>query len=283
MTKTSKIEAITRFNANDRALQPVKLAEGEAVCFSSRSPTKDSANEDALAIIPVDGQATILAVADGLGGMPAGEQASQILMESLIEALENDRHNIRDAILRGIDNANRQILRTESGAGTTLSIAEISGNKMRAYQAGDSLVLLAGAKGQVKYQALSQSPIGYALICGALDEEQAMLHPARNLISNYVGCNDMHITIGPFIELAPSDTLILCSDAVSDNLYEEEICQLIHAGPLRASVSKLLKQCQHNMLSPRPDRLCHPDDLTLISFRARSAGIVAKDGPEEDG
>ena len=269
MIKTDKIETITRFNANDRALQPVALRHGEAVCFSSRSPAKDSANEDALAIIPVDEQSTILAVADGLGGMPAGEQASQILMESLIAALANGKDNIREAILQGIDNANRQILSTQNGAGTTLSIAEISGNKMRAYQAGDSLILLATEQGKIKYQTLSQSPIGYALICGALEEEQAMLHPARNLISNYVGCNDMHITIGPVIDLAPSDTLILCSDAVSDNLYEEEICNLIHIGPLHSGIGNLIKQCRHNMHSPRPDRLCHPDDLTVISFRAK--------------
>ncbi len=268
MTKTNKIETITRFNATDRQLQPVGLGHGEAVCFSSRSPAKDSANEDALAIIPVDEQVTILVVADGLGGMPAGEQASQMLVENLITALANGKDNIRDAILRGIDDANRQILNMQSGAGTTVSIAEINGAKMRSYQAGDSLILLATGEGGMKYQTLSQSPIGYALSCGALEEEQAMLHPARNLISNYVGCDDMHITIGPFIELAPSDTLILCSDAVSDNLYEEEICNLIHERPLLDGISDLIRQCQNNMHIPKSDRLCHPDDLTLISFRS---------------
>ena len=57
-------------------------------------------------------------MADGLGGMPAGEQASQMLVENLITALANGKDNIRDAILRGIDDANRQILNMQSGAGT---------------------------------------------------------------------------------------------------------------------------------------------------------------------
>ena len=270
MNKTIKKEIITRFNATDDEIQSVELAHGEAICFSNRSPAKNTPNEDALAIIPVDEESTVLVVADGLGGMPAGEQASQLVIESLITALDNNKGKIRDAILESIDTANSQILEMKTGAGTTVSIAEISGNKLRTYHAGDSLILLTTSHGNVKYQTLSHSPIGYALICGAIGQEQAMLHPERNLISNYVGCNDMHITIGPVIELAQQDTLILSSDAISDNLYEEEVCDLIRKGPMSEGISELIKQCQYNMKSPKSDRRCHPDDLTLISFRQNS-------------
>lgn len=267
MTESNEMNIITRFNATDEEAIAETLAHGEVACFSNRSPSKDTPNEDALGVIPVDKETTVLVVADGLGGMPAGEQASQTVVECLIESLEDNSISVREAILNGIDNANQAIMDLKTGAGTTVSIAELSGNKLRTYHAGDSLILLTTSHGNIKHQSLSHSPIGYALICGAINAENAMRHPERNLISNYVGCADMHINIGPVIELAPQDTLILSSDGLPDNLYEYEICEYIRKGPMLDGVNELILECQKNMLEPLPDRRCHPDDLTLICFR----------------
>ena len=267
MTKSSELEIITRFNAADKEASSIILAHGEVACFSNRSPTKDTPNEDALGVIPVDEETTVLVVADGLGGMPAGEHASQTVVECLIESLKDTSSSIREAILNGIDNANQEIMDLKTGSGTTVSIAELTGNKLRTYHAGDSLILLTTSHGNIKHQSLSHSPIGYAVICGALNAENAMRHPERNLISNYVGCADMHINVGPIVELAPQDTLILSSDALSDNLYEDEICEYIRKGPMLEGVNEMIIQCKENMLHPLSDRRCHPDDFTLISFR----------------
>ncbi len=260
---------LTRFDAKDSEPLSVSINHGEVVCYSDRSPVKETPNEDALAVIPVGDKTTVLVVADGLGGMPAGEQASQIVVECLIDSLNDVVIQTREAILNGIDAANKQILDLKTGSGTTVSIAEINNTSLRTYHAGDSLILLTTNHGNVKYQTVSHSPIGYALVCGAIDKERAMRHPERNLISNYVGCNDMHINIGPFIELTSFDTLILTSDALSDNLYEDEICEIIRKGTLQEGVDKLIEECKHNMHEPLPDRLCHPDDLTLICFRLK--------------
>lgn len=261
------MEMITRYNVMDEEAMSTTLEHGEVVYYSRRSPSKDTPNEDALGIIPIDEHITVLIVADGLGGMPAGEQASKTAVECLIHSLQNRDINVREAILDGIEHANQEIMDLKTGAGTTVSIVELNDNKMRTYHAGDSLILLTTSHGNIKHQSLSHSPIGYAVICGAINAEKAMCHPERNLISNYVGCTDMHINIGPVIELAPQDTLILSSDGLSDNLYEDEICEYIRKGPLLEGVNEMISQCQKNMLQPLHDRRCHPDDLTLISFR----------------
>ncbi len=267
MNQSNDMKPLVRFDALDEEASSVMLTHGEVAYFSDRSPAKDSPNEDALGVIPVNEETTILVVADGLGGMPAGEQASQTVVECLIESLKNTDISIREAILNGIDDANQTILDLKTGSGTTVSIAELTGNKLRTYHAGDSLIILTTSHGNIKYQSLSHSPIGYALICGAINAENAMLHPERNLISNYVGCADMHINIGPIIELAPLDTLLLSSDGLSDNLYEDEICEYIRKGPMLEGINELIFNCQENMLEPLADRRCHPDDLTIISFR----------------
>ncbi len=262
-------EIITRFNARDEEAQSISINHGEAIYFSDRSPKKDTPNEDALAIIPIDNETTVLIVADGLGGLAEGELASKLVVESLINSLNDKSIRIREAILNGIDEANKQLLDLKTNSGTTVSIAEITGNKLRTYHAGDSLILLSTGHGKTKYQALSHAPISYALACGAIDAEKAMSHPERNLISNYVGSKDMHINIGPLIEISTFDTLILSSDAVSDNLYDHEICQLIREDSLLDGINQLINDCKLNMLEPLPDRRCHPDDLTLISFRLK--------------
>jgi PPM family protein phosphatase len=262
-------EIITRFNARDNEAHEANICHGKAVYFSDRSPTKDTANEDSLGIIPIDDETTVLVVADGLGGMAAGEQASKLLIESLINSLEDKSISVREAILNGIDTANKEIVDSKKGSGTTASIAEIKGNKLRTYHAGDSLILLSTGHGKVKYQALSHSPISYALACGAIDPERAMSHPERNLISNFIGSNDMQINIGPIIDFSTFDTLILSSDAVSDNLYDDEICELIRKDSMIDGINELIRECKQNMHEPLPDRRCHPDDLTLISFRLK--------------
>ena len=50
----------------------VELERGEAVVFSRPAPDKTSGNEDAAAVFELQGGAVVLAVADGLGGGPAG-------------------------------------------------------------------------------------------------------------------------------------------------------------------------------------------------------------------
>ena len=271
MAKTNN-KIITRVNADDEEAEIISLEHGELICFSDRSPIKETPNEDSLAIIPVDDETTVLVVADGMGGMPAGEQASMIVINAIIDALDKvtTEQQIRDAVLNGIEEANKNIIDLKTGSGSTVSIAEIYKNQLRTYYAGDSLILLTSSHGNIKYQSMSHSPIGYALECGVINKEHAMLHQERNLISNYVGTPDMHIQIGPMIELAAQDTLILASDALSDNLYDDEICEFIRKGPLHEGVNEMIAECQHNMHEPMPDRLCHPDDLTFICFRQNS-------------
>ncbi len=269
-------EPKTCFNTNDESLRFAEVATGDLIYFSKRSSIKEKINEDALGIISldksVDGQlvrddTTVLVVADGMGGLPGGEKASRAVVECLIEALSDSTLKPRDAILNGIEEANRKIQHLEMGAGTTVSVAEINRHQLRTYHVGDSLILLATAQGKIKYQTQAHSPVSYAQMCGALTEEMAMCHPERNLISNYVGYAGMHIDIGPTIKLAHGDTLMLSSDAIADTLYEQEICDFICKESMPQGIDELIQQAEKNMLKSAADRSCHPDDLTLISFR----------------
>ena len=253
----------------DDQASPIEVPHGDLVYFSNRSPLKHTPNEDALGIIPVADDTTVMVVADGMGGMPDGEQAARIIIETLTETLSQkpDNQLLRDAIISGIDESSQKIKGLRNGAGATVSIVEINGNKLRSYHAGDSLILLTTSHGNIKYLSMAHSPIGYALECGAIEQVPAMNHEERNLISNYVGMQEMFIHIGPVIEMAPQDTVIVSSDALSDNLYEQEISEFIRKGELLDSANEMIEVCNENMLNVMPDRRCHPDDFSFICFR----------------
>lgn len=246
------------------------FAGGAVAVYSARSPDKQSLNEDAAVLIPFSGQAGVLAVADGLGGERAGEQASRTALAELIASIaaaNPDEPSLRTAILNGFENANRAVSALGVGAGTTLVVAEILGRTVRSYHVGDSMVLVVGQRGKLKLQTISHSPVGYAVESGLLNEAEAMHHEDRHVVSNMLGSPAMRIDLGPTIELAPRDTLLLASDGLFDNLHTEEIVARIRKGPLDQIARLLAEDCQRRMCGHEAGQPCKPDDLTFLAFR----------------
>lgn len=243
---------------------------GEVVVFSSKSPVRESANEDSAAVIPYDADSGILVVADGLGGHPDGEAASRVAVKTMARVLErgaSEKNEIRTAILDGMEAANRAVSALGSGAGTTLSIAEFRRNEIRPYHVGDSLILIVGQRGRLKLQTISHSPTGYAVEAGVLNEAEALVHEDRHVVSNMVGSDEMRIEVGMPVELAAHDTLIVASDGLADNMRTQEIVELIRKGPLVKAGNKVAKLARERMEKPEGATPSKPDDLTFLLFR----------------
>ena len=81
------MEATLFFQAEMAEGETHPIAGGKAAVFSSRPPGKQTPNEDAAALIPVNGRTGVLVVADGMGGMPVGEQASCLAIGELLGAI----------------------------------------------------------------------------------------------------------------------------------------------------------------------------------------------------
>ena len=253
-----------------RQAEQYPFVQGQAVIFTTRSPIKETANEDVVALIPIGDKGGVLVVADGLGGLPAGEMAARLavttLEESLLGAAE-DGISLREAILNGLERANSKIIAMGTGCATTLAVVELHERMMRSYHVGDSLIMLVGQRGKLKFQSVSHSPVGYAVEAGLLDENEAVHHEERNVVSNVIGMPDMRIDIGPAIELAPKDTLLLASDGLPDNLYVDEIIERVKAGPLHRAGNNLVQDCRERMQRPLQGQPSHPDDLSVIMYR----------------
>lgn len=248
----------------------IDFAGGAAALFSMRCPGKETPNEDAVALISTGRTSGVLAVADGLGGTPAGKQASSVAIQRLSRAVTKavrDGGDVRAGILDGFETANKDVLALALGAGTTLTAVEFDGRRVRHYHVGDSMVLLIGQRGKIKMQSIPHSPVGYAVESGLLDETDAMHHEDRHVISNVIGSADMHIEIGSAVRIAPRDTLVLASDGLSDNLHLPEIVDCVRKGPLRLAARKLASEARARMAQKSGDAPSKPDDLTFVIFR----------------
>lgn len=249
------------------------FCSSDVVLFSSRSPDKISVNEDSAGLMAIDDEHGILIVADGAGGQRSGAKASQIAIKCLAEALhknEIDDSGLRNVILSGIENANQEILAMGTGAATTLVVVELNGCRVRSYHVGDSMALVVGQRGKLHMQTVAHSPVGYGVEAGLLDENEAMLHEERHIVSNMLGMNQMRIEMGPEFELAERDTLIIASDGLFDNLPVEEIVQQVRCGDLLKTAAKLVADTQHCMQQTDESRPGKPDDLTFIMLRRQS-------------
>jgi len=268
---TASVKTLQAYSQADFE-QPLSapFLDGVATFFTARAPDKTTPNEDCLALLPFDADSGVLIVADGLGGLPAGSTASQLAIDTMAQVLQEAASTgtpLRDAILNGIEQANQAILAQASGMATTLAVVEIQGQTVRHYHVGDAMIMVTGQRGKVKAYTVSHSPVGYAVEAGMLDEDEAVHHEERHIVSNVVGATDMHMSIGTTLHLATRDTLLLASDGLFDNLYREEIVELIRKGPLSRAATQLVTQCHERMQHPQAGLPSHADDLSFILFR----------------
>ena len=200
--------------------------------FSKKSPFKDTCNEDAVGVFGLK-NGFVLAVADGAGGHPKGEEAAELILRNIKHAIsgaKETKNGLRSELIDAIEKTNKELIANGNGARTTVSVCEIYGNIARGYQVGDSTLVICGQKGKLKHRSTSHSPVGYGIEAGLIDEKEALDHPDLHYISNLVGESAMKIEIGPEIELSQNDTVFLASDGIFDNFPPDEIIELVRKG-----------------------------------------------------
>ena len=241
----------------------------EACSFSRRSPFKETYNEDAVGIIHVDDETAVFAIADGCGGMRGGEQASEIALQVLFDSIERNEsgpERMRVAILDGIERANIAIQDLKIGAACTIAVVEYHRGTIRPYHVGDSMILVTGNRGRIRYQSVCHSPVGFAVESGMLAADDAMHHEDRHIVSNVVGDSRMRIEIGPAVKLSRRDTVVIASDGLFDNLAIEEVVNGIRKGKIADAIA-LVTDLAHQRMLGIEGQPCKPDDLSVIGIR----------------
>ncbi len=251
----------------------IGLDPAVAVVFSAACPGGTGPNEDSAAVVPASAGRLLLAVADGAGGPPSGEEASRIAVEQVANTVKraSEDEALRVAILDGIEHANEEIRALKVGAATTLAALEVDDGSVRPYHVGDSTILVVGQRGKRKLTTVSHSPVGYGVEAGLIDESEALHHDELNVVSNFVGAEDMRVEVGAVLALDERDTVVLGTDGLFDNVHVDEIVALVQSGPLDEAAAKLAETCLSRMLEPEEGKPSKVDDVTFILYRGWSS------------
>ncbi|MEM9171428.1 MAG: protein phosphatase 2C domain-containing protein, partial [Pseudomonadota bacterium] len=175
--------------------------------------------------------------------------------------------SLRDAMISAIEHANASVMVETRGAATTLTAMTIENRDVRVFHVGDSVALITGQRTAVKLQTVAHSPVGFAIAAGFLTEEQAIYHPERHIVSNFIGTPEMVIEVGAPLRLAKRDTVLIASDGLTDNLHMSEILAMMRRGSLDASLDDIVTLAQARMQRISQHAPGKADDLSVIMFR----------------
>ncbi len=264
---------------------PLSVAFGSATDLGKRRDNNEDSSRCGLLAIGTSRESTLLVVSDGVGGSKAGEVASKLAVDCihslLAERLEAaappiDRRGWLDGAIRETDHRIRVAAEQPglAGMGATLSVLWLAGREAWWGQAGDSRIYL-WRRGELRQLSHDQSPVGRLRANGQLNEEQARAHPYRHLIDQCLGGAGAAIEpeTGKF-PLEPGDIFLLCSDGLSDGLWDRDLAEglkLAAAGQSPAEVASILV-ARANEASGR-------DNITAVV--ARAAGTYASSSTED--
>jgi serine/threonine protein phosphatase PrpC len=170
----------------------------------------------------------LLAVADGMGGMAAGDVASNIVIAAMAPLDEDVASNaVLDALRGAVDSANQQIRETVEanpameGMGTTLTALLFGGTKFGMVHIGDSRAYLLrdGEFGQV---TKDDTYVQMLVDEGRISLEEADSHPQRHLLFRALDGRDAEPEYS-VRQATPGDRYLLCSDGLSSVVSAETI------------------------------------------------------------
>ena len=193
-------------------------------------------NEDSLRIIrpttadELSKRGLLAVVCDGMGGHEAGEIASRLAVEAIVNRFESDEGEPLALLPRALQSANRAIFEASErnlklrGMGTTCTALLLRGGLAYSAHVGDSRLYLVRG-GDIFLMTEDHSAVMELVRRGVISREEARHHPDKNVISRALGSHREVEVSGwpqPFAVL-PGDTFLLCSDGLYDLVGDEEL------------------------------------------------------------
>lgn len=199
-------------------------------------------NEDAVGMMePADAamrdeRGALYVVADGMGGHAAGEVASNLAVERIVQqyyALPWDGPD--RTLAAAIQQANAEVHAEgqrnpdRQGMGSTVVAAAVLGDRAIVANVGDSRAYLVH-DGRLEQLTVDHSWVAERVADGSITADEAATHPLRNIITRNLGSR-------PFVEadveqrqMTPGDRLLLCSDGLWGVVPEDEIVRIATSG-----------------------------------------------------
>lgn len=213
--------------------------------ISRKGPVREQ-NQDRLLIRKFSNGSILLAVADGAGGEPAGEQASEIVKETLMQfnpELEVVESHLVELMLAADRHIVAMVEKEQDlrGMGSTMTAAFVRNGVLHWAHVGDSRLYLFRGN-ELSQETEDDTMAGFLLSEGELTKEEARNHPGRNLLFECVGCGHFEVKTGEF-KVQQGDLVLLTTDGLHDKLPEDKIISILRAeGGLKEKLEELVSR-----------------------------------------
>ncbi|CAM3837943.1 Stp1/IreP family PP2C-type Ser/Thr phosphatase [Alicyclobacillus pomorum] len=221
----------------------------------------------------------LLVVADGMGGASAGEVASRMAADAVSQFVRAEIERLSDSpadlLLHAVHEANRKIWDAAKsvdeyvGMGTTLVAALYNHEQVIFVHVGDSRGYI--CRGQELRQVTRDHSLVAELVRrGQLTEEEAQRHPQRNIVTRSLGTAEHSEPDVDIIQWSPGDTLLLCTDGLSNLVTQQELASLLE--PLGQATSDEEVEAVADQLIRLALERGGPDNITLVLVVHRERG-----------
>jgi protein phosphatase len=190
-------------------------------------------------------------LADGIGGHRAGEVAAELAVNHIMQAVARSdgrriRDTIEDAVIEASDAIAAHAAANENlkGMGATCATAWIVGDRLHTAYVGDSRIYLIRG-GRIQQLTVDHTWVQEAVEKGIISPEGARQHPNVHVIRRYLGSpappdpdfrlklfndeGDLYAENNQGLQLLPNDILLLCTDGLTDLVWNDEILEVIRS------------------------------------------------------
>ena len=213
---------------NEDAFTVVDLAKGEPV-----SATGDAAAE-------ITSEAGVLAVvSDGMGGVAAGEVASAIVIETLLEHAPATAKDAAEGLRIAVEHANEAVTRAAeergaNGMGATVVAVVFRAGAAWTAEVGDSRIYVV-RNGALTRLTHDQTQAQMLVDRGVVTEQAAARSAAKNILLQACGIVPTLVVAQQRVALCRGDRFLLCSDGLTTHVPDDAIADILSSTSVSAS------------------------------------------------
>ena len=214
-------------------------------------------NQDAYAVGELPGDVAWAVVCDGMGGAAGGNIASALAVKVISDKITSSyNEKMRDSSIKNlldsaITAANIEVYDMAysrpdlKGMGTTVVAVVVRDNVAHIAHAGDSRAYLVNKDG-VEQITVDHSLVQNLVDRGEITKEEAEHHPNKNVITRALGVDKRIDVDFSEIDMQENETLVLCTDGLSNCVNNSEMAEDIKDGQYYAFADRLVKRANKN-------------------------------------
>lgn len=239
----------------------------------------------------------LFVVADGMGGMNAGEVASAIAIETVQEmfsqddysSIINDDNKICKYMKRVVEKADRNIKErvkrdsSTEGMGTTIVMGWVIGCRVHICWCGDSRAYLFNPQVGLKRLSKDHSYVQQLVDEGKLDPELAFDHPNSNIITRSLGDSSQKAMPDYMSQrLSSGDIILLCSDGLCGLCDDPEILEVMSQEAESIDdvknrlITAALNAGGHDNVTLTLFQVVHAPEATSFGMQTHAEGLTSK-------